>query len=251
MNTGGIEDGNARLSSDGLFYTLQGEGPFVGVPSVFVRLNVCNLKCKWGETLCDAKYTSWNPQGGTVLKTRELLDRLEGKMLEHQCWFVVLTGGEPTLQPDVVQAIGCRVHSLNSHTTLETNGTRFVPTSQMDLVCLSPKLRGSTPVGTPYEKVHERNRWNPEAVRAWMESEIPFYFKFVIDSEADIDEACQMLDEVEQPVGDAEHVLFMPQGVNAAQLWERGRWLAERCKDLGVRFTSRMQIDLWGDKPGT
>src|SRR5688572_30464582 len=45
-----------KLSGDGAFYTLQGEGPTMGMPAVFVRLHVCNLKCEW----CDAWYT-WNP----------------------------------------------------------------------------------------------------------------------------------------------------------------------------------------------
>ncbi len=237
---------SVRLSKDGIFYTLQGEGPLSGVPSLFVRLDTCNLKCKWGDTICDAHYTSWNPSGSV-----EDLDKLQADVAtalrEKGCKHLVITGGEPTLQPDAVRALA--LTPTLWHSTLETNGTRFVPDHHVDLICLSPKLSSSTPVGTAFEKVHERNRWQPDVIRQWMESSA-YYFKIVIDQEKDVSEACHMLAEVGQAL-EPEHVLFMPQGIDSATLWERGRWLAEVCKELGVRFAPRIQIDLWGNRPGT
>lgn len=239
---------DARLSTDGIFYTLQGEGPLIGIPSVFVRLDNCNLKCKWGATICDAHYTSWTPSG-TGLPVSELIERVINELVWRQCQHLVITGGEPALQPLVVQELARMARHSKVHTTIETNGTIFVPHHGLDLICLSPKLSGSTPVGTKYEKVHTRNRWKPDVIKQWMAS-APYYFKIVIDSPEDIEEAVACLGEVGQAL-EPHHVLFMPQGIDAATLWERSRWLAEKCKELGVRFTPRIQVDIWGNQPGT
>lgn len=235
---------SVRLSRDGIFYTLQGEGPLVGTPSVFVRLDNCNLKCKWGDTICDAHYTSWTPSG-TLVDLQALCGLVHNELYKWQCRHLVITGGEPALQPEAIRALT----RAAIHSTLETNGTRFVEDHGLSLICLSPKLRSSTPFGHQFEKVHTRNRWNPAAIKQWMQS-APYYFKIVIDTPADVEEAVQMLEEVGQPL-EPTHVLFMPQGVDAPTLWERSRWLAEECKRLGVRFTPRIQIDIWGNKPGT
>lgn len=238
----------ARLSTDGIFYTVQGEGILSGVPSLFVRLDTCNLHCKWGDVLCDAHYTSWAPSGSKI-ETDKLVDEVASQLLFRQCRHLVITGGEPALQPDVVQALTQRARLMDVHSTIETNGSKYVYAHGLSLICLSPKLRGSTPVGTPFEKAHERARWNPLVIRQWMNS-APYYFKFVINTEADIQEVRDLLAQVEQKL-EPDHVLFMPQGIERNDLWERGRWLAERCKDLGVRFCPRIQIDLYGNQPGT
>lgn len=239
----------ARLSTDGIFYTVQGEGPLSGVPSLFVRLDVCNLKCKWGETICDAHYTSWNPSG-TRVPLDELGSEVSAALAYNNCRHLVITGGEPALQAEVVRYLA-RLddgYSIPLHSTIETNGTRFVENHGLSLICLSPKLRGSTPVGTQYEKAHERMRWQPDEIKKWMRT--PYYFKFVINTPEDVVEVQTILKDVDQLL-EPEHVLFMPQGINSQELWERGRWVAEECKRLGVRFCPRIQIDLYGNKPGT
>lgn len=237
-----------RVSSDGIFYTLQGEGPLVGVPSVFVRLDTCNLRCKWGETLCDAYYTSWTP-GSVRISLPLFLGQVSRTMNDRGCEYLVITGGEPILQEEAVQAL-CRMATAEKfHTTIETNGTKFISCAA-DLICLSPKLKSSTPVGTKYEQMHEKNRWNPEVIRQFMEH-YEYYFKFVINEEKDVHEVLTMLNDVGQELPDPQHVLFMPQGVHPQELLERGRWIAEWCKVLGVRFTPRLQIELWGNTPGT
>ncbi|HEX6986214.1 MAG TPA: 7-carboxy-7-deazaguanine synthase QueE, partial [Planctomycetaceae bacterium] len=76
-----------------LFHSIQGEGGLAGTPSVFVRTSGCNLRC-W---FCDTPYTSWEPER-TRVGWREILDRV----LAIDCRHVVVTGGEPLLQPEVV-----------------------------------------------------------------------------------------------------------------------------------------------------
>lgn len=241
-------EGTTRLSTDKIFHTLQGEGPLLGTPSIFARLDRCDLRCKWGDTVCDAFYTSWDPKGARV-NTAQLCTDLTNLMREKKCRHVVITGGEPTLQEEAVRSIASAVASVGGHSTIETNGTRYIRSPFIHLACLSPKLRSSTPVGTKYEEMHEKNRWNPQAIKDWMKGD--YYFKIVIDREEDIREVQEMLAEVGQPLADPAHVLFMPQGITAEELWTRGRWVAEVCKELGCRFTPRLQIDLYGNTRGT
>src|SRR3989442_5688213 len=78
-----------------LFYSVQGEGSLVGVPSIFVRTSGCNLRCSW----CDTPYTSWNPEGDD-LSLAVILDRAaQFPAARH----VVITGGEPMIAPGIVE----------------------------------------------------------------------------------------------------------------------------------------------------
>src|ERR1700735_5830698 len=75
------------------FKSEQGEGEFAGTPSVFVRTTGCNLRCSF----CDTPYTSWNPEG-----FHEPWQAVAERILAEECEHVVLTGGEPMLQPEIV-----------------------------------------------------------------------------------------------------------------------------------------------------
>src|SRR5258707_13951653 len=78
-----------------IFYSVQGEGSLVGVPSVFVRTSGCNLRCVW----CDTPYTSWRPEGDE-LSLDEILARVDAS---PQARHVVVTGGEPLIAPEIVE----------------------------------------------------------------------------------------------------------------------------------------------------
>src|ERR1044072_742984 len=77
-----------------IFYSLQGEGSLVGVPSVFVRTSGCNLRCSW----CDTPYTSWHPEG-EEMKRGAILERVKPSRARH----VVVTGGEPLIATEMVK----------------------------------------------------------------------------------------------------------------------------------------------------
>ena len=98
-----------------LFYSIQGEGSLVGVPSVFIRTSGCNLRCAW----CDTPYTSWQPEG-TELDLDQILDEVAAHPARH----VVVTGGEPMIAPDIV-ALTERLRERGLHITIETAGTVF------------------------------------------------------------------------------------------------------------------------------
>jgi 7-carboxy-7-deazaguanine synthase len=80
-----------------IFYSIQGEGRLLGVPSVFVRTSGCNLRCRW----CDTPYTSWQPEGKTWS-----VEKILGEIAKYPTRLVVFTGGEPLLAPDIVELTG-------------------------------------------------------------------------------------------------------------------------------------------------
>src|SRR4051794_16777428 len=100
-----------------IFYSVQGEGGLVGVPSAFVRTTGCNLHCGW----CDSPYTSWHPTG-EALSLDEVVARLTAYPPRH----VVVTGGEPLLAPEI-EPLCARLREAGRHITLETAGTVFKP----------------------------------------------------------------------------------------------------------------------------
>lgn len=221
-----------------IFHSVQGEGMLMGMPSVFVRTSGCNLRCHF----CDTPYTSWNPDGENV-KLQSVMERVTS----YQCTHAVVTGGEPMIAPQIEEL--CKLLKAEQHhITIETAATVFKPI-QADLISLSPKLANSTPaVSTGWAERHERDRINIPVIRQFLEN-YECQFKWVIDQPSDIDEVEAILAQL--PVVSKERLFLMPQAVDIATLAEKGRWIAELCKQKGYRFGPRLHIDLWGHTRGT
>ena len=217
-----------------LFYSLQGEGALVGVPSVFIRSSGCNLRCAW----CDTPYTSWQPEG-----TELELDRIVDEVRAHPARHVVITGGEPMIQPEMVPLTE-RLRALGMHITIETAGTVFQPVA-CDLMSISPKLSNSTPGGS-FAEPHDRLRIQPAVLQELM-ARYEYQLKFVVEKPADVAEIRALREALDAP---RERVILMPEGTEHARLVERGQWLAEICKEEGFRFSPRLHIDLWGSRRG-
>ncbi len=217
-----------------IFYSVQGEGTLVGVPSVFVRVSGCNLRCAW----CDTPYTSWSPTG-EPMSMSEILERVGAFPARH----VVVTGGEPMLFNETVELTHA-LKKLDLHVTIETAGTIYKPV-ECDLMSISPKLANSTPEGNWAER-HERSRYQPAVLRQLMSS-YEYQLKFVIADPADIDEVRRVLAEIGAA---ADRVLLMPEGTDSGKLAERGRWLTQLCMREGYRYSPRLHVDLWGVERG-
>jgi len=217
-----------------LFYSLQGEGSLVGVPSVFIRTSGCNLRCSW----CDTPYTSWQPEGVEMP-----LDRILDEVRAHPARHVVVTGGEPMISPEIVP-LTTRLVSLGLHVTIETAGTVFQPVA-CGLMSISPKLSNSTP-GVPWAAQHERLRIQPPVLSQLM-ARYDYQLKFVI---AQPDDLREVRDLVATLAADPGRVILMPEGVEPGVLRDRALWLAETCKQEGFRFSPRLHVDLWGARRG-
>jgi 7-carboxy-7-deazaguanine synthase len=217
-----------------LFYSIQGEGGLVGVPSVFVRTTGCNLRCAW----CDTPYTSWQPEG-TELSLRQIVDEVRAHPAHH----VVVTGGEPMIQPEIIPLTE-QLRAAGLHITIETAGTVFQPVS-CDLMSISPKLANSTPEGQ-WAARHDERRLQPEVLMELM-ARYDYQLKFVIQRPEDLPEVRDLIGAVD---ADPTRVILMPEGTDPDQLRERALWLAEICKEEGFRFSPRLHVDLWGNRRG-
>jgi 7-carboxy-7-deazaguanine synthase len=218
-----------------IFYSLQGEGALVGVPSVFIRTSGCNLRCAW----CDTPYASWQPEGG-----EQDLDQILGAVRSFSAArHVVVTGGEPMIAPEIVP-LTVRLRALGLHITVETAGTVFQPV-ECDLMSISPKLANSTPSG-PLAASHERLRIQP-AVLGELMARYPYQLKFVVEKPADLEEIRALVLDLG---ADRDRVILMPEGTDREQLRERSVWLAEIAKDEGVRFSPRLHVELYGNRRG-
>ena len=159
-----------------LFYSIQGEGSLVGVPSCFIRASGCNLRCAW----CDTPYTSWQPEGVEMSLAR-IVDEVQAYPAQH----VVVTGGEPMIAPEIVPLTN-GLHDLGLHITIETAGTVFHPVA-CDLMSISPKLKNSTPRDPAWAARHDRLRIQPEVLAELMER-YNYQLKFVIAAPEDVAE---------------------------------------------------------------
>lgn len=223
-----------------IFHSVQGEGQWAGVPSTFIRVSGCNLRCVW----CDTPYASWKPEG-PVLSIDEILAKVDEQTLHH----VVLTGGEPMLFDPIVD-LSRTLKEKGKTITIETAGTidRDLP---CDLISISPKLANSTPVGNEeWETRHNAQRLQPDILRSLIHK-YPYQLKFVVQNGTE-----EELSEIEALLGqigivEPNRVMLMPEGRDAQALWATARKLVPICMERNWRLAPRLQIDLFGDTKGT
>ena len=221
-----------------IFYSVQGEGMLLGVPSVFVRTSGCNLRCTW----CDTPYTSWQPEG-TAMSVAEIIAEVESHGARH----VVVTGGEPMMFAETVELTRA-LRQAGRHITIETAGTVLQPV-ECDLMSISPKLANSTPHVRDegrWAAQHERLRFQPDVLKRLINA-YDYQLKFVIAEPDDVTEAANTVSEIGAM---AEKVVMMPEGIDPIVLRERGQWMVEICKQRGYRFSPRLHVDLWGTARG-
>lgn len=221
-----------------VFYSVQGEGALVGVPSVFVRTSGCNLRCVW----CDTPYTSWQPEG-----LERTLDSIVAEVGTHPAKHVVVTGGEPMIAPEIVP-FTVALRDAGLHITIETAGTVYARV-ECDLMSISPKLSNSTPFEREagrWVSQHERVRQQPEVLRRLIQN-YGYQLKFVVSTPGDLLE----IQAIVRELGACQaNIVLMPEGTDPEALRQRGGWLVEICKQQGWRYSPRLHVDLWGNRRG-
>ncbi|MBP8304409.1 MAG: 7-carboxy-7-deazaguanine synthase QueE [Phycisphaerae bacterium] len=220
-----------------VFYSLQGEGRFTGVPSAFVRLAGCPVRCPW----CDTRY-AWDPEAGEPLDTGAVLERI-GPWPSR---FVVITGGEPMatmdLRPRPELGDLCRgLKAMGFHITVETSGVVFVPGLACDLMSISPKP------GFLEARQGGCTQSHLEPVRRLV-AQYDHQLKIVVHASTTVAEIQGLLDRLGGL--DPRKVMLMPQARTREELLAHSPRVAQMCLDGGWVFSPRLQVLLWDAQRG-
>lgn len=252
------------------FYSVQGEGPFAGVPAIFLRLAGCNLSCGWSEDLGDyepgdeptAEDATWVCD--TIDVWREANETVGAKDLA-QSWdargwldaledgaHIVLTGGEPTLpkhQESMAEFFDVLEERMGwePFIEVETNGTQMLDPefeSHIDHFNVSLKLQNSG--------MDVQRRLVVDAIDQYVGMREPSeprsaIFKFVVSGEADVGEVKAIVNELD--IQDSQ-VSLMPAGQTRDDLQTTYPVVAEACKEERWRFSPRLQVNTWGEVTG-
>ena len=248
---------NEFLSVAETFYSIQGEGASTGVPAVFLRLAGCNFQCagftyvdpESGEHLgCDSKKV-WRL--GQRYDFHQLLEEWQQRGFIHafeRGAHLIITGGEPLLQASALSAFlqmfSQAYSNVYSELTIEieTNGS-FLPS--LDLFekikqwNISPKLRHS---GESRQKAYHPN------VLSRLAQHPGAFFKFVVRHPDDIHEI--MADYFSPFQLKPNQIILMPEGGCLEAIQQKKSWIVVLCKEYGFRFSTRLQIDIWGEVTG-
>jgi len=211
----------ARLKLTEIFYSLQGEADTVGIPTVFVRLTGCPLRCQY----CDTAYAF---HGGQWWELDAILEQVRAYGAHHVC----VTGGEPLAQPHCLELLGA-LADAGYRVSLETSGA-------MQIDAVDARVVRVVDVKTPGSGEEHRNRYDQLALLRAEEQ-----VKFVLCDRADYDwgRARVVSDQLAQRC----QVLFSP---SHEQLPARtlADWIIE--DRLPVRFQIQLHKYLWGNVPG-
>ncbi|OLZ59568.1 7-carboxy-7-deazaguanine synthase QueE [Amycolatopsis keratiniphila subsp. nogabecina] len=218
--------------------TFQGEGPSTGRYAHFIRLFGCHLSCAW----CDTPQTH-DPARYDLAAEQQVLsiDDILSWLASTPAELLVITGGEPLLQPRALERLLCtiREHVLAADIEIETSGT--IPptdllTSAVTRFNVSPKLAHSG--------LHRHQRVRPAALRHFASTGKAIW-KFVVQETGD-------LDEVQELVGtyDLKPVWIMPEGADSATVLARMRLLAEPVLARRWHLSTRLHTLLWENDRG-
>jgi len=203
-----------------IFYSIQGEGIQMGIPTVFVRTQGCNLDCSW----CDTIY-AMDFKNGKDMKISEIVKKVKRYSTKYVC----VTGGEPLLQENVKFLIS-RLLKIGYNVSLETNGS-------VTLSGLPKNLFVSMDVKCPSSKME--NRMDFENIKLLKKTD---QMKFVIADKKDYEYAKSIIKKHKPGC----NVVFMPVwGINVK------KFAANVLKDgLNVRVLIQLHKLIWGDKRG-
>ena len=205
-----------------IFHSLQGESKTVGIPTVFVRLTGCPLRCQY----CDTAYAF---DGGELIE----LDAIKAVLEEVGCYYVTVTGGEPLAQPNCLPLLEL-LCDAGYNVSLETSGA--MPIEQVDeRVSIVMDLK------TPASKEVDKNRYENIAFLKPADQ-----VKFVICDEKDYLWSKAKLDQYDLG-GKVNEILFSPsfEEIEPAQLAE---WILR--DKLKIRMQMQLHKQIWGSVAG-
>lgn len=212
---------NEKLRITEIFYSLQGETRTVGLPTVFIRLTGCPLRCQY----CDTAYAF---NGGHWMTFEEILSRVA----EYNPKYVTVTGGEPLAQKPCLSLLK-QLCDQDYEVSLETSGA-------LDISQVDPRVIKVVDIKTPGSGEVERNRFEN------IDHLLPHdQIKFVICDKSDYEWSKKILNQ--HQLQNYCQILFSPsyEQLPGNQLAD---WIIS--DRLPVRFQMQLHKVLWGDVPG-
>ena len=211
----------ATLRVNEIFFSLQGETSRVGLPTVFVRLTGCPLRCSY----CDTEYAFHE---GTTRSIEDILARVAAYPARHVC----VTGGEPLAQKHCATLIAA-LCDAGYDVSIETSGA-------LDISALDPRVSRVVDIKTPGSGEADKNRWDNVASISSRDE-----IKFVLCSESDYLWAREIIEQYQ--LTSRAPVLFSPANpeLKPAELAE---WILRDA--LPVRMQVQLHKILWGDARG-
>jgi len=206
-----------RILINEIFYSIQGESTFAGLPCVLVRTTGCQMRCRW----CDTTYSFYQ---GSWMTLEEVLDQVRA----FGCPLVELTGGEPLLQP-AAHTLMERLCDAGYEVLVETGGG-------LDIAAVDPRVRRIVDVKCPGSGEAEHNHWpNLDLLRATDQ------LKFVIAGRDDYEWARELVRT--RRLGERCPVLFSPVHGELG-LEPLAAWVLE--DRLPVRVQVQLHKLIWG-----
>ena len=210
---------NTTLNITEIFFSLQGEAREVGLPTVFLRLTGCPLRCNY----CDTTYAF---KGNNPLTIDHILDEVS----KYNTPYVCVTGGEPMAQSNCLELLDSLVEA-GYQVSMETSGS-------VDISPVNSKVSIVMDIKTPSSTEEKQNRYENLSLLQRKDQ-----LKFVIASKSDFDWCCDLLEKNKVK----SETLFSPvfESLKPIQLAD---WILE--KQLNVRLQVQLHKILWGDQKG-
>lgn len=251
-----IEDYNKILPIAEIYTAVQSEGSRSGYPTVVIRTTGCTHRCYFGKGgWCDSWYTSIHPDKGaySLNNIYEIFER------NPHIKEMMLTGGSPTMHPELVNELTIYARAYGIFITMETEGSHHIETKfPIDLVSISPKFSNSIPklgVYTPQGKVttqrmidtHNRFRCTPDVINQLIKYHSNYHIKPVWDGEdmKTLDEILLFINTLGIP---KDKVWFMPAGDTRESLFKSYAKVFDWVRDNGYRMTWRPHIIAFEDQ---
>jgi 7-carboxy-7-deazaguanine synthase len=211
----------SRLRITEIFYSLQGETRTVGLPTVFIRLTGCPLRCGY----CDTEYAF---QGGKWLELEEVIAQVK----QYRTHYITVTGGEPLAQKACIELL-TRLCDEGYEVSLETSGA-------LTVVDVDPRVVKVVDLKTPGSGEVSKNHL--ENMDLILEHD---QVKFVICNREDYEWSKKMMDQFNLP--SRCQVLFSP-SYSDLSAGELADWILQ--DQLSVRLQIQLHKFLWGDAKG-
>jgi 7-carboxy-7-deazaguanine synthase len=203
-----------------IFYSLQGETSRMGLPTIFIRLSGCPMRCHY----CDTAYAF---QGGSMMDIEDIMASIK----KYDTRYVTVTGGEPLAQKEVINLLKTLADS-NYEVSIETGGG-------LSIKEVDPRIKIILDIKTPESGEEKKNHWeNLDMISSKDE------IKFVLCSREDYDWAKKILDQYK--LTQKCTVLFSPV-YQTLDVTDLGDWILK--DQLHVRMQIQLHKLLWGEKP--